>query len=128
MIDTPATYKLGSLPGRVTAKRFAKRGIKVPVTCTGAMRGTAKLTVSAATARKLKLGSRTIRSRDVRCWGAHTATVTLKPTKSIARKLAKGKGSIKLQLSVRMLDFGSPAKTTTKTILLRTREAPVPDR
>jgi glucose/arabinose dehydrogenase/type 1 glutamine amidotransferase len=119
MVDTPATYKLGSVAKRVTAKRFAKRGIKVPVTCTGAMSGTAKLTVSDAAARKLKLGSRTIRSRDVRCYGAHTATVTLKPSKSVARKLAKGKGSIKLQLSVRMLDFGSPAKTTTKTITLR---------
>ena len=119
MLDTPATYKLGSAARPGHAKQFAKRGIKVPVTCTGAMSGSAKLTVSAATARKLKLGSRTLGSRDVRCFGAHTATVTLKPSKALARKLAKGKGSIKLQLSVRMLDFGSPARTTTKTITLR---------
>jgi hypothetical protein len=119
MIDTPATYKLGSVPGRVTAKRFGKRGVKVPVTCTGAMSGTARLTVSRAVARKLRLGSRTLDRATVRCYGAHTATVTLKPSGSLARKLRKGRGSIKLQLSVQMLDFGSPAKTTTKTITLR---------
>ena len=119
MIDTPATYRLGSVTARLTATRLAKKGLKVPVTCTGAMSGTAKLTVSSATARKLKLGRRTLKSTSVRCWGAHTATVTLKPSKSLGRKLAKGKGSVKLQLAVRMLDFGKPAQTITKTITLR---------
>jgi hypothetical protein len=83
------------------------------------MSGTAKLTVSRATARKLDLGSRTIRSREVRCWGAHTATVTLKPSKSVARKLRDASGSIRLRLAVRMQDLGQPARTATKTITLR---------
>jgi glucose/arabinose dehydrogenase/type 1 glutamine amidotransferase len=119
MVDTPARFTLRKLPSRISAKQFAQRGIKVPVRCTGAMSGTAKLTVSRATARKLDLGSRTIGSREVRCWGAHTATVTLKPSKSVARKLRDASGSIRLRLAVRMQDLGQPARTATKTITLR---------
>ena len=47
------------------------------------MTGTAQLHVSAATARKLQLGRRTVASRSVRCYGEHTATVTLKPAKAL---------------------------------------------
>jgi PKD repeat protein/type 1 glutamine amidotransferase/glucose/arabinose dehydrogenase len=119
IVDTPATAKLGGVAGRISARRFAKRGITVPVQCTGAMSGTAKLTVSRAVARKLGLSSRTLKSRSVRCYGAHTAKVTLKPSKAVARKLARGKGAIRLRLSVRMLDFGRPAQTISKTITVR---------
>jgi hypothetical protein len=104
------------------AKQFARRGLKVPVTCTGAMSGSATLTVSRAAARRLGLATRTVKSRSVRCWGAHTATVTLKPSKALARKLAgKGKGprTVKLRLSVQMLDFGKPAQTIGRTITLK---------
>ena len=121
-IDTPATARLGKVAGKLSAARFAKSGLKVPVTCTGAMSGTARLTVSKATARKLKLGKRTLASKTVRCFGAHTATVKLKPSKSLVRKLrrgAKGKRTVKLQLAVRMLDFGKPAQSISKTITLR---------
>jgi glucose/arabinose dehydrogenase/type 1 glutamine amidotransferase/PKD repeat protein len=122
MLDTPASYRLGSVPHRISAKQLARRGLKVPVTCTGAMSGSATLTVSRAAARRLGLATRTLKSRSVRCWGAHTATVTLKPSKALARKLAgKGKGprTVKLRLSVQMLDFGKPAQTIGRTITLK---------
>jgi len=119
MLDTPATAKLGGVAGKVGAKRLAKRGITVPIECTGAMSGTAKLTVSGAVARKLGLTSRTLKSRSVRCYGAHTAMVTLKPSRADGRRLARGKGAVKLRLSVQMLDFGRPAQTITKTITVR---------
>ena len=119
MIDSPATFSLARISRADRRQRFAKRGLRVPVQCTGAMSGTVKLTVARATARKLKLGSRTIKARDVRCYGAHTATVTLKPSKRVARKLRRGKGSVRLRLAVQMLDFGKPAQTATKTITLR---------
>ena len=86
------------------------------------MTGTAQLRVSAATARKLKLGRRTVASRGVRCYGAHTATVTLKPAKALRRKLvkgARGSRSVRLTLTVRMADVPKPATSTRKAVVLR---------
>ena len=119
VLDTPATYRLGKIAKRVSARSFAKRGLKVRVACTGAMSGSVRLTVGRAAARKLALGSRTIKDRRVRCYGAHTATVTLKPSKPMGRKLRRGKGNLTLRLTVRMVDFGKPAQTITRTIMLR---------
>jgi hypothetical protein len=69
--------------------------------------------------RRLKLGTRTLAGRTVRCFGAHTATVKLKPSKTLARALTKGRGSVKATLTVRMADFGQPARTVRRTITLR---------
>src|SRR5262249_3416700 len=45
MIDTPARFTLGrGLSTRMSETAFAKRGLSVPVACTGAMVGSAKLT------------------------------------------------------------------------------------
>ena len=121
MIDTPASYRLGKLSKRLSAKTFARRGLRVPVSCTGAMTGSAKLTVSRATMRKLKLSRTTLDSSDVQCYGPHTVRVTLKPSSALARSLARrgGPSSIKLTLSVQMRDWGKPATTTRRTITLR---------
>jgi hypothetical protein len=125
MTDTPASHRLGDLPARVGAKRLARRGITVPVTCTGAMSGSAKLTVSRATARKLKLGRRTLDTSSVRCWGEHTAKVTLKPSKALARRLnawrksGSGPRSVTLRISVRMADAGKAPETSGGTLTLR---------
>ena len=48
MIDFPATFRLGTTSSKVTRATFARRGVTVPVACTGAMDGSAKLTVSSA--------------------------------------------------------------------------------
>ena len=121
LIDTPATFRLGSVSSRVTRATFAKRGVKIPVNCTGAMDGSAKLTVSRADRKRLKLKSTTIDSEDVKCWGPHSVQVTLKPSSSIAKALARkgGPKSVKLTLAVQMRDWGKPATTTKKTITLR---------
>ncbi|RKQ87552.1 glucose/sorbosone dehydrogenase [Solirubrobacter pauli] len=121
MIDTPATYRLGSVTSRVTRATFAKRGVKIPVACTGAMDGSAKLTVSSATRKRLKLKRTTIDSESVKCWGPHSVQVTLKPSSTIAKALARkgGPKSVKLTVSVQMRDWGKPATTRTKTITLR---------
>jgi hypothetical protein len=120
--DTPATYRLGSVTKRLGAGALAKRGLKVRVACTGAMRGSASLTVSGSTRRKLRLSTRTLAGRTVRCFGAHTATVVLKPSKALARRLTAGRRSVRsvrLTLTVRMADFGQPARTVKRTITLR---------
>ena len=72
MIDTPASFRLGTISSSITRATFARRGLSVPVACTGAMDGSAKLTVSSATRKRLKLRSATLDSTDVRCWGPHT--------------------------------------------------------
>jgi PKD repeat protein len=121
MINTPATYRLGTVASKLSVNTFRKRGLKVPVQCTGAMTGTVKLTISSKDAKKLKLASRTIKSSDVRCWGQHTATVTLKPSSTIAKRLRAKRAPkrVKLSLAVTMHDFGAPSTTTRKTITLR---------
>jgi hypothetical protein len=123
MIDTPATFRLGAITSSIKRTTFARRGLRVPVACTGAMDGSAKLTVSSATRKRLKLRSRTLDSTDVRCWGPHTARVTFKPSSAIARALARkgGPRNVKLTVSVQMRDWGKPATTLTDTVTLRRR-------
>ena len=60
MIDTPASYRLGTMPAAVSRSTFNRRGLSVPVACTGAMTGSATLTLSKADAKRLKLSRRTI--------------------------------------------------------------------
>jgi PKD repeat protein/glucose/arabinose dehydrogenase/type 1 glutamine amidotransferase len=120
VVDTPATFRLRSVAKRGTWRAFARRGIKVRVACTGAMRGTAKLTVTRSQARKLRLGSRrTLASRSVRCWGNQTRTVTLKPSRSVARKLRNKRASVRVTLDVRMRDEGKTTKVTRRISLRR---------
>ncbi|HEX7223720.1 MAG TPA: family 16 glycoside hydrolase, partial [Candidatus Limnocylindrales bacterium] len=106
MTDTPASAALGEMGSRVRSARFGKRGITVPVACTGAMEGTAKLVLGKRAARTLKVGKRTVKATTVRCYGAHTAKVRLKPSKSLKRKLdawrkrETGPRSLKLTVTV----------------------------
>ena len=120
--DTPATFRVRGLPRRISAKRLAKRGLSVPVRCTGAMSGEATLRVSKAKARRLGLRSRKLAERDVRCYGEHTATVRLKPGKAALRKLRKGAAGdkrVQLKVTVKMEDLGKPAQTANATVTLR---------
>ena len=100
---------------------FARRGLTVPVTCTGAMDGSVRLTVSSATKRKLRLSSATLDSSDARCYGPHTIKVTMKPSSALAKALARkgGPRSVKLSLAVQMRDWGKPATTVKRTITLK---------
>ncbi len=120
MIDTPASYRLGRMTSKIRGRTLIKKGLKVPVQCTGAMTGTAKLTISSKDAHKLHLSRRTIKATDVRCWGPHTATVKLKPSSTIAKRLKAKRGPkrVKLTLAVRMHDWGKPSTTTRKTVTL----------
>jgi PKD repeat protein len=123
MIDTPASFRLGTFTSRIKRATFARRGLSVPVACTGAMDGSAKLTVSSAMRKRLKLKSRTLDRTDLRCWGQQTARVSLKPSSSIARLLARkgGPASVKMTVSVQMRDWGKPATTLTKSVTLKRR-------
>ena len=104
VVDTPATYALGSVAKQLKASSFAKRGLKVSVKCTGGLTGTAKLTASGKAAKQL--GRRSLASRSIGCFGAETASTTLKVSKSVAKKLRKAKKAVKLTLTVTMGEPG----------------------
>jgi hypothetical protein len=118
---TPASYRLGSFGSRVTRKTFARRGVRVPVACTGAMNGTARLTISSRDRKRLKLKSATLDRESVTCWGPHTARVSLKPSSSIAKALARkgGPKRVKMTVTVQMRTFGRAPTTVRKTVTLR---------
>ena len=72
----------------------------MPIACTGAMDGSATLTVASAVAKRLKLSRTTVASSDAKCWGPHSIKVSLKPSSSLAKALARkgGPKSVKLTL------------------------------
>jgi hypothetical protein len=117
MVDTPATYSLGSVAKQLKAASFARKGLKVRVECTGGLSGTAKLTVSGKAAKQL--GTRTLASRRVACFGAESTSTTLKVSKKVAKKLRKAKKAIKVTLSVTMGEPGQKASSTTRTFTLK---------
>jgi hypothetical protein len=118
---SPATAKFGTFSSKITRATFAKKGVAVPITCTGAMDGSATLTVSSAVAKRLKLARTTLASVDAKCYGPHSIKVSLKPSSSLARALARkgGPKSVKLTLKVQMRVFGKAPQTLTKTITLK---------
>jgi 3-keto-disaccharide hydrolase len=120
MTQPTATAKLGTFASKIKRATFAKRGIVVPIACTGAMDGSAKLTVAASVAKRLKLGRTTLASSDAKCWGPHSIKVSLKPSSSLAKALARkgGPKSVKLALNVQMRVFGKAPQTLKKTITL----------
>ncbi|HET6546995.1 MAG TPA: ThuA domain-containing protein [Solirubrobacter sp.] len=122
-LETPASYRLGQFGKRISVKTFARRGVRVPVECTGAMTGTAKVTVSRKNARRLHLGRRTLDRDHVQCWGPHSVRVSLKPSKSLARKLKARRGPrrVKLSITIQMRDWGKPATTIHRSVTLKRR-------
>jgi Domain of Unknown Function (DUF1080) len=121
MTQPTASAKFGKVSSRISRATFAKRGITVPISCTGAMDGTAKLTVTRAVAKKLKLSRTTLASTQAKCFGPHSIKVALKPSSALKRALAR-KGaprSVKLTLSVEMRVFGKAPQKYKKTITLK---------
>jgi len=108
-------------PAKTTLAKFAKRGLKVQVTCTESMRGTAKLTLSSKLRKQLGLKSATIASRSIKCAGAGSKTITLKPSKKVQRALKGAKGSVKAKLGVTLRAAGESAKKSTRTVTLASR-------
>ena len=89
------------------------------VSCTGGLRGTARLTVGRRAARRLDLGGRTVASRNVQCFGTEDKRVTLKPSKGAARKLRRAKGSVKIDVVVAMGEPGEKRTTVTRSVTLK---------
>ncbi|MBE2317691.1 PKD domain-containing protein [Solirubrobacter sp. CPCC 204708] len=110
----PAPWFGVSEPVRTSVSGFAKRGLAVRVTCTQAMRGTAKLTLAASMAKRLGLKRTTLASAPVKCAGAGSQIVTLRPSAATRRALGKAKGAVKLKLGV-SLSGRQASRTVTLT-------------
>ena len=92
-------------PSKTTVAKFAKSGLKLRVTCTGAMNGSATVTVSSKERKALKLKSATLAKATVKC-KAGVTSITLKPTKATERALAKVKKSVKVTVTVTVKPAG----------------------
>jgi glucose/arabinose dehydrogenase/type 1 glutamine amidotransferase len=121
MAVSPATAAFGTVSSKISRATFAKTGVAVPISCTGAMDGSATLTVTSKVAKQLKLAKTTLASQAAKCYGPHSIKVSLKPSSSLAKALARkgGPKSVKLTLKVQMHVFGKAPQTLTKTITLK---------
>jgi Domain of Unknown Function (DUF1080)/PKD domain/Beta xylosidase C-terminal Concanavalin A-like domain len=115
---TTAKFSLAKLP-RTTLGGFARRGLAVEVACGDAMQGSAALTVTRRTMRRLHLRSATLARRSVRCVQAGSKTVTLKPSRKVARALRRSHGSVKATVKVRLKPIGGRASTHARRLTLR---------
>jgi hypothetical protein len=102
--NAPAAFAaLARVPRRVTTLRALRRGrLTVRITCQGVDRGTVALRVSRATARRLKLGSRVLAKRSVRCGEQGRASVRLRPGAKVRKALARTRRGVAGRLTLRM--------------------------
>jgi hypothetical protein len=91
------------------------------VTCDSACLGSAKVTISRKTARKLKLKSRTVGTKQFLFSGARTgARVTIKVSKSVLRKMRKAKmRRLSVRLRVSATDLEGQKRTASRTVRIR---------
>jgi glucose/arabinose dehydrogenase len=115
--DPPApaapAVELRSLPRALAGARLA-RGLRVRGRCAGTESGSARLTVTRANARKLRLGRRaaTLAQTRLRCAGG-SFTATVAPNGRAKRALTRLRGRITVKVVVRM---GEATDTATLTV------------
>jgi PKD repeat protein len=102
---------------RSTLAAFRGGRFAVRVSCQAVRRGTLRLTVTRAVARKLDLASRVLAKRTVRCGDEGRAPVTLKPSRKVKRALARSKGSVAATLALRMTGAGGVADDRESVVL-----------
>jgi hypothetical protein len=88
--------------GRSTIAALRQGKLAVRVSCQSVERGTLRLTVNRAVARKLHLASRVLAERSVRCGAEGRGTVTLKVSRRVKRQLARSRGTVHATLTLRM--------------------------
>jgi beta-xylosidase len=100
----------------VSALRGGK--VAVRVSCQSVDRGTLRLTVTKAVAKKLKLKSTTLAGGSIRCGAEGRGTLTLKPSSAVRNALSKAKGSIEATLTLRLTGTAGAARDT-QTVTFR---------
>jgi hypothetical protein len=104
---------------RSTVSAFRRGKLTVGVRCLAVSRGTLRLVVSKATAKRLHLKSRTLASRSFRCDDDGRVDVRLKPSGKVRRALARHlrHRSLHVVLAVRARGAGGSATDTRKVVL-----------
>jgi hypothetical protein len=103
---------------RATVRALRRGRFAVRVRCQGVERGTLRLRVSRAAARRLGLRSRTLATRSVRCAAQGRGTVTLAPRAKVRRALARTERGLTVTLTLRM-SGARGADSDRSTIRLR---------
>ena len=86
-----------------SVRSFRSRGLKVRLACDDGGRGRATLKVTRKAAKRLKLRSRTVAAKRLRCVAGERVSVRLKPKRSVARRLARAKvRRLRLRLDVKV--------------------------
>ena len=80
---------------------FRKRGVKVTLSCAAGGKGSARLQVSRATAKRLGLARRSLASRAVTCAAGETVAVRVKPSRAVRRAL-RVKRPASLEVTLRL--------------------------
>ena len=106
---------LSSKVSTVSALRTGK--VKVNGSCQAVDRGTLRLTVTKAVAKRLGLKSTMLASGSLRCGAEGRGTLTLKPSTKVKRALAKTKGSITATLTLRLTGTAGTARDTQTVTL-----------
>lgn len=98
----PAAFvSLGETPSRLRTRSALRNGrFAVNVTCQSVDSSTVSLTVSKATAKRLKLKSTTLAKRTVACGNEGRGTATLAPSATVKRALARYKRSFEATLKL----------------------------
>jgi cytochrome c len=101
-----------TLPASVRA--FRARGLRVMLACEATGSGGATLKVTRKAAKRLKLRSRTVATRSLRCTAGKRASVRLKPSRSTSRRLAKTRTrTLRLALAVSVNGRGALQRKVT---------------
>lgn len=93
----PSTNEKPKNPTATTArtsasvKRLRDHGIRMTLKCRTTANAAVTVTVSKATAKRLRLARRTIATKRVRCVGGRTVSAQVRPTRSVATRLARAK-------------------------------------
>lgn len=104
----PASGGLKVRATRTSLKNLAKRGLAIAVDCPAACTLKAKLTVSKAAARKLRLRGRTLATGKTSLKAAGTAKLRVKPSRKVAKRIRRQKS---LAIAVTVTSSGKSART-----------------
>ena len=90
------------------------------VTCDSACLGNAKVTISRATARKLKLRLRTVGTKRFLFSRARTASVTIKLSRSVLRRMRRARmRTLTVRLRVSATDLEGQRRSASRTVRIR---------
>jgi cytochrome c len=98
-----------------SARAFRARGVRLTMSCESSGRGWATLKVTRKAAKRLKLRSRTVAKRRLKCTTGKELRLRLKPSRSTARRLAKSKPRA-LRMTLRVSVKGSATLRRKVTI------------